>query len=73
MILYTTHCPKCQVLKTKLQEKGFDHKEVTDIEEFTRLGIETVPVLELEDGRLLNFKEAIDYISDLWEQVGYEN
>ena len=32
VILYTTHCPKCKVLTTKLKAKGVDYEEVTDVD-----------------------------------------
>ena len=32
VILYTTHCPKCNVLTTKLKAKGVDYEEITDVD-----------------------------------------
>lgn len=62
--VYTTEtCPKCRILKMKLVEKGIPFEESTDEEEMHRLDIMSVPVLAVDD-RLLDFAEAIKYISE---------
>lgn len=60
--LYSTHCPRCKVLETKLNQKGIEFKIVENIDYITSLGISTVPMLEV-DGKLLNFIEANDWIN----------
>ena len=60
--LYSTGCPRCKVLKAKLQKKGIDYTEVTDIEEMTRLGMKSAPALSV-DGELLDFKKANDWVN----------
>lgn len=61
-ILYSTGCPKCEVLKKKLAEKGIQYTENNSVDEMLKLGIEAVPVLKVND-RLLDFKEAIDWVN----------
>lgn len=61
-ILYSTGCPKCEVLKKKLAEKGVQYTENNSVDEMLKLGIETVPVLKVND-RLLDFKEAVDWVN----------
>lgn len=61
-ILYSTGCPKCEVLKKKLAEKGVQYTENNSVDEMLKLGIEAVPVLKVND-RLLNFKEAVDWVN----------
>lgn len=61
-ILYSTGCPKCEVLKKKLAEKGVLYTENNSVDEMLKLGIEAVPVLKVND-RLLDFKEAIDWVN----------
>lgn len=61
-ILYSTGCPKCEVLKKKLAEKGVQYTENNSVDEMLKLGIEAVPVLKVND-RLLDFKEAIDWVN----------
>lgn len=61
-ILYSTGCPKCEVLKKKLAEKGVRYTENNSVDEMLKLGIEVVPVLKVND-RLLDFKEAVDWVN----------
>lgn len=58
IILYTTHCPKCGVLKRKLDEYGVIYTEVDDVDELQRLNIVSIPVLCI-NGTQLNFTESI--------------
>lgn len=66
-ILYTTHCPKCAVLASKLQDKNIPYTEVTDIETMKQKGFMSVPYLEVK-GQILNFKEAIDWVNNYKEE-----
>lgn len=61
-ILYSTGCPKCEVLKKKLAEKGVQYTENNSVDEMLTLGIEAVPVLKVND-RLLDFKGAVDWVN----------
>lgn len=61
--LYTTHCPKCRVLEAKLNQKGIEYQENTDIDYMESLGIMSVPVLEV-DGELLDFVRANNWINN---------
>lgn len=56
-ILYSTGCPKCKVLKKKLEERGIAFDEVTDVDAMAELGFESVPVLSV-DGTLMDFVSA---------------
>lgn len=62
IILYTTHCPKCNILTAKLDEKKIDYLICEDIKTMTTLGLTTVPVLEVE-GQFLEFKAAVDWVN----------
>ena len=61
-VLYSTGCPKCKVLKSKLAAKGILFTEVNDVEEMLNLGIDTVPVL-FHNNRRMEFKEAIEWVN----------
>lgn len=61
--LYTTGCPKCKVLKKKLDEKGLSYVECADTDEMVSKGIISVPVLEVEE-RLLQFSEAVEWANN---------
>ena len=60
--LYSTHCPRCRVLETKLIQKNIEFNVVTDISKMELLGIQSVPILEVDD-KLLNFTDAIDWVN----------
>lgn len=61
-VLYTTKCPKCRVLETKLEEKCIEFAENSDIETMKNLGIDQVPVL-YADGKYMEFKEAVQWVN----------
>ncbi len=63
IVFYSTHCPKCNVLKTKLDEKGIEYKENNDVDEMIAKGWRSAPVLEI-DGKGLMFKEAVDWVNE---------
>lgn len=58
IIFYSTDCPKCNVLKRKLNEKGISYTENHSIDEMLSLGIMSAPVLRV-NGELMNFTEAV--------------
>lgn len=58
VILYSTDCPKCKVLKQKLDEAGFKYTENNSVEEMLALGITQVPVLSI-DGEMYDFTQAV--------------
>lgn len=66
IILYSTDCPKCIVLKRKLADKGIEYSEVQSIDEMLSLGIMEVPVLVV-DGELKSFVEAVKWVNDQQE------
>lgn len=63
VILYSTGCPKCNVLKKKLNDKNINFTENNDIDIMASLGIEQVPVLSI-DGKLMNFTQANTWINE---------
>ena len=62
--LYSTHCPKCEVLEKKLKQKEIVFKEINDIKEIRKTGYLTVPLLKI-DGDIMDFKAAIDWINSI--------
>jgi len=63
IILYSTHCPKCEVLKKKLAEKEITYTENNSVDEMLALGITEVPVLGI-DGELKNFSAAVAWLNN---------
>lgn len=66
IILYSTGCPQCHVLETKLNNKGIKYNVITDIAVMLNKGLVTVPVLEV-DGELLKFAAAVNFINHYGE------
>ena len=64
VIFYSTHCPKCKVLESKLREKNISFVENNDTKTMTQKGFTTVPMLEV-DGVIYNFKEAVEWIKEM--------
>ena len=64
VILYSTHCPRCKVLTAKLQQQNVEFEEVNDVEVMTAKGFKEAPKLELEDGTIMDFKQAVDWLKE---------
>ena len=59
---YSTNCPRCHVLQRKLDDKNIEYEIHTDTQEMIDLGLVNAPALMLEDGKLLDFGEAVKWI-----------
>ena len=64
VIFYTTGCPRCKVLKYKLDQKGIKYEEFIDVAQMLNMGINAVPMLQIEDGDLLDFSAAVKWIEN---------
>ena len=64
VVFYSTDCPKCKVLKAKLDSKGIDYTVFNDVDKMVEMGITTVPDL-MVDGKLMNFKESIEWLNTI--------
>lgn len=63
VILYSTHCPKCNVLKAKLDQKGISYNEVDNVDIMLEKGFISVPKLEINE-TVYDFKEAVAWIGE---------
>lgn len=69
VIVYSTPvCPKCKVLKAKLERKGINYIEEHSIEKMQELGIDVVPCLQIDEGPLMNFGEANKWVNEQEEK-----
>lgn len=64
MVLFTTHCPKCSVLKRKLEQKNCVFTESEDIQYLIELGIKEAPVLKVGE-KMLTFSDAVKFVNEL--------
>jgi glutaredoxin len=63
VVLYSTSCPKCKVLKKKLENKKIKFSENENVKKLLELGFTKVPVLEVE-GKYLNFFDANNWVNN---------
>lgn len=63
VVLYSTGCPRCKILKSKLDKKGITYSVVDDVDKMLSMGMVVVPILEV-DGVRMSFKEAINWINN---------
>ena len=62
VILYSNSCPRCCVLKQKLDAKSITYAEENSVDKMLAMGISQVPVLCV-DGELLSFGQANEWIN----------
>lgn len=62
IVLYSTGCPKCKVLKQKLDSKAIAYTENNAVSDMMALGITQVPILAV-DGELLSFSLANEWVN----------
>ena len=63
VILYSTNCPRCKILKSKLDDKRVTYSVIDNVDKMLSMGMVVVPVLEV-DGVRMNFKEAINWVNN---------
>lgn len=65
IILHSTGCPKCNILKKKLEDKGIDFKENTElnVDELIAKGFTSVPILQVGD-KYMEFSEANTWLNN---------
>ena len=64
VVLYTNHCPLCNYLKDLLDNKHIEYQEVTDIDYMLSLGITKTPMLQVDNGELMKYKQALDWVNE---------
>ncbi len=63
VIYKTEHCPMCQMLQNKLNEKNIEYKTISDPEILKKKKITFVPVLETQE-KMLGLAEALKWIGE---------
>ena len=61
IILYEHGCPRCKILKMKLDQKGIQYQTVNDVEVMKEKGFQEAPKLEVGDV-VYGFKEAVEWL-----------
>lgn len=69
IILYTIGCPKCNILKNKLDQKGIEYVTCTSVDEMKKAGIESRPFPMLKVGdQIMDFHDANKWVNE-WKDV----
>lgn len=63
VVLYSTGCPKCIVLKKKLDSKGIEYTENNSVEEMLSLNITLVPALKVGES-IMDFAQANAWVNE---------
>lgn len=63
VILYSNGCPRCNVLKKKLESANVSFEVESDIEVIMSKGFMSVPILEV-NGVFLTFENAVQYVNE---------
>ena len=63
IMLYEHGCPRCKVLKSKLDQKGIKYEDISDVEVMKSKGFQEAPKLDV-NGVVMDFKEAVKWIGE---------
>ena len=61
--LYSNGCPKCKILKSKLDNKNIQYELCSDIDVMISKGFNLMPTLEVER-ETMNFLDAINWVKE---------
>ena len=64
VVLYSTGCPQCNVLKQKLDAKNVDYVLENDVDKMLEKGFTSAPILEV-DGEIMNTQQAFKWLTEL--------
>jgi len=60
--LYSTGCPNCNVLKSKLDSAGITYAINSNIKKMMALGFRSAPILDV-NGEVMNYSKAVQWIA----------
>ena len=63
VILYSTGCPQCNILKEMLQKKNIIFQIEDNVEKMKELGFSSLPMLSI-DNKNLNIKEDFNFLKN---------
>jgi len=64
VILFSNECPRCKVLKKKLQNCEIYYSENNDPDKIKEMGLTSFPMLKVNE-KMLDFCEAVKWINNL--------
>lgn len=72
VILYSTGCPKCEILESKLKRSKITYDVVKDKNEMIKNGFKNVPVLKVNN-EFLDYYEANNLVNSWISNTGEKN
>ena len=66
IILFSNGCPRCKILKQKLDDKQIKYSISEDFDELIENGLQTAPVLKVNN-EYYQFSEAVKFIGE-WNE-----
>ena len=64
IVLYSTHCPQCQVIEKKLKAANLTFEVIDDTAIMRERGMTQLPMLQIDDNEPMSFKEANKWIKE---------
>lgn len=64
IILFSNNCPRCKILKQKLDDKQIKYTISEDFDELIENNLQTAPILKIDD-KYYQFGEAVKFIGEL--------
>jgi glutaredoxin len=61
VILYSNDCPKCKILKSKLDSKNVQYKICLDMDLMISKGFSSMPMLEVNE-TTMNYLDAVNWV-----------
>ena len=62
--LFSTGCPKCKILKQKLDDAHLNYT-MGDIQEVIEKGFTVAPILKTDDDLYLNYADAVKWVRSI--------
>ena len=62
--IYTIGCPACNVLIKKIVQKDLQATLIRDQKTFDELNIDVFPMMRIDNGPLMNYQEALDWLKN---------
>ena len=63
VVLYTNHCPCCEVLEGRLKAAGIRYRVVDDVRLMLEMGLTSAPMLETDE-MMMNYPAALKWLEE---------
>ena len=64
IILFSNNCPKCKILKQKLDQKQITYEECNDVDIMIENGFLSMPMLKIDE-EIMNYLNAVNWIKEI--------